>query len=204
VPRDSGNPTEGERVEQVVALGLWSKLLYLFIVPLLFTLLLTLILGTSLGIFDFSSQLQGAQMWLHNLPLVGAWIPEPGDLPLDDQTPWEQIRKEIEAQWEDIERERAINAQRSEDLDSRERLLADASALFNQAQAQRQSRDLLISKLVSVIETMRPDSAAEVFNELDIETAVEIMNNMDTNRSARIYNLMDPVKASLIIQRTRR
>ena len=207
MPRDSNNQSDGDQVEQIVSLGFWQKILYLFIVPLLFTLLLTLILGSSLGIFNFTPQLQRTQTWFHNLPLIGAWIPAPAELGEDIESPWEQIRKEIEEQWNGIEQEKAILAQRAEDLDSRERSLAEASSLFNQIQAQRNSREQLINGLVQTIETMKPESAAEVFNALvdeDVEAAVEIMINLDEGKAAKIYNLMDPTRVSAILRRIRR
>ena len=200
----SENRGDDAQVEQVVKLGLLQKFFYLVLIPLLFTLLLTIILGSSLGIFDFSPQLNRTQNWFHNLPLIGAWIPEPELPPPSGEAASEALRKEIAAQWELIDKEKGILADRAEALDTREKLLAEMTLLYNQAQAQKDSRDSLMKHLVTTVETMQPAAAAAMFDTMDEETAAEILVNMAPDKSAKVLNLMDSEIAARLMQRIRR
>jgi len=186
-----------------VHLGSFQKFLYLFIAPLVFTVCLTLVLGGSLGIFDFSPQFTRVQLWLHTLPVVGAWIPEPMP-PVSEDTAREQIMREIAAQWDLIARQQEILDERAQDITLRERQLNEIAQQIRLAEDQRQSRAQIMAILVEYFETMRPADAADIMNRVQTETAVEIFLAMDIARGARIMQEMDPDRASLVTETIRR
>ena len=194
-----------EEREHVVQLSRLQVFAYLFVVPLLFTIVLTVVLGSALSIFDFSPQLNGAQMWLHRLPLVGAWIPEPAPV-LSDMDAMAQMREEIRQEWDLIDKIKAEQDERARVLTANESALADLLLSYNKQREETERRDKRIANLVAAYEQMKPDEAARIFNTtaLDDETCVEILLNMDIAKSAKLMAAMDPERAghlSVLIRR---
>ena len=189
--------------EREVRLSKLQVFLYLFIMPLLFTAVITIVLGSALTIFDFSPQFYNAQMWLHNLPLVGAWIPEPQPIQ-SEETTWAQMHEELMAQWDEVLAERARLDIMAADIAETQKWLTEATQSFAQQQQQRLSRDQRIQFLVTLYSTMRQADAAARFDVLDDESCLEIMLNMDTDVLSRIMALMDVDKVARLTQLMRR
>jgi len=194
-----------EEQETVVQLGRMQVFTYLFLVPLIFTILLTVVLGSALSIFDFSPQLHGAQMWLHNLPLVGAWIPEPAPL-ISDLDGLTLQRQEIAKEYALLDKYREeLDGQRSL-LRSREDTFNDILQSYNKQREEANRRDRRIASLVTYYELMKAEEAARIFNSdiLEDETCVEILLQMEASKASKLLAAMVPEKAARLSTLIRR
>ena len=76
-----------------------------------------------------------------------------------------------------------------------ETLKGDLERLTAAASADAQERQ---RRLVRLYETMKPKSAAAVFDKLDIDTSLPILHGMREARAAAIMGAMDPAKVRLL------
>lgn len=95
-------------------------------------------------------------------------------------------------------RERLMN-ERAKALEIQEKVLKDKLRRMeelNQKMAERldgfkKNHDEKVTKLVAVVETMRPQAAAAYVEQLDAELAVAILARMQVQKAAKILNLVD-------------
>ncbi len=96
------------------------------------------------------------------------------------------------------EREKALD-ERSEAISVQERILQEKmrridkiskkmAERLDQFKARSQEK---ITKLVSVVEGMKPDAAAKFFESVDPNLAVEVLTRIDTKRASKILNKVD-------------
>lgn len=191
-------------LEEEVRLGKLQAFTYLFLVPLIFTLLLATVLGSALGVIDLGGTFSGIQAWMHELPVVGAWIPEPDDSVLSER---ERFLIEMEEGFATLEKERENLDQRTKDLNAREEEFTEASRLLNQRIATWESREKRVTDLVEMFEVMKADEAGAIFDALmddDEETATDVVIRMDNTKASKILAAMDQVKAARLARLMRR
>lgn len=108
-------------------------------------------------------------------------------------------------------------SQRRQELDARERGIADREALLAVAEkrmdekiaelkalqeqltttlaANDEVREAKLRSLVKIYESMKPKEAAAIFQQLEIETLIEVVDRMREQKAATILAQMDPAKA---------
>lgn len=111
-------------------------------------------------------------------------------------------------------------SRRREDLDKRERMIADKEALLEAAAqevdrkiaelnklkgemekllgTQQQMEEGRLKSLVKIYEGMKPKEAAIIFNTLDLDVLLAIIGNMNERKATPIMAEMDPEKARIV------
>lgn len=111
-------------------------------------------------------------------------------------------------------------SQRRENLDKRERMIADKEALLEAAAqevdrkiaelnklkaemerllgTQQQMEEGRLKSLVKIYEGMKPKEAAIIFNTLDLDVLLAIIGNMNERKATPIMAEMDPEKARIV------
>lgn len=111
-------------------------------------------------------------------------------------------------------------SQRRENLDKRERMIADKEALLEAAAqevdrkiaelnklkgemerllgTQQQMEEGRLRSLVKIYEGMKPKEAATIFNTLDLDVLLAIIGNMNERKATPIMAEMDPEKARIV------
>lgn len=101
------------------------------------------------------------------------------------------------------EREKSLN-ERASSLDVQEKVLREKLKKMEELNKKMSERlekfkkehEEKIVKLVAMVESMKPQSAAEYIENMDAELAVEILSRLDTKRAAKIINLADKKKSA--------
>ncbi len=104
-------------------------------------------------------------------------------------------------------RERLLD-ERKQELDLQEKLLKEKLAkieALNQKMAEKldgftKEHDQKITKLVTVVETMRPQAAAEYVENLDPELAVQILTRIQVAKAAKILNLVNKKQSAQLTE----
>ena len=108
-------------------------------------------------------------------------------------------RRRLEADEGGLAVERAAVQTARDDLANEvarlETLKGDLEKLAGAASAEEEERR---RRLVRLYETMKPKSAAAVFDALDIDTALPILRRMREARAAAIMGAMDPKRVRLL------
>lgn len=111
-------------------------------------------------------------------------------------------------------------SRRRDDLDRRERLIAEREALLQAAAqevdhkiaelnklkgemenllgSQQQMEEGRLKSLVKIYEGMKPKEAAVIFNTLDLEVLLAIISNMNERKATPILENMSPEKARIV------
>lgn len=111
-------------------------------------------------------------------------------------------------------------AKRRDDLDRREKSLAEREALLSAAEQevdhkiaelnklkselesllgqQQKEQDDRIDSLVKIYEGMKPKEAATIFNTLDMDVLLPVISRMNERKSGPILASMDPEKARIV------
>ena len=95
-------------------------------------------------------------------------------------------------------------AERSKALEIQEKLLKEKMAKMEELRQKMSERldtfkkehEGKIAKLVTMVEAMKPQSAAEYVENLDADLAVEILGRIQVTRAAKIMNLVDKKKGA--------
>lgn len=111
-------------------------------------------------------------------------------------------------------------SKRRDELEKRERRIADREALLNAAEQevdqkitelnklkgeiegllgkQQQMEDARINSLVKIYEAMKPKEAAVIFNTLNIDVLLSVISRMSERKSSPVLAAMDPDKARIV------
>lgn len=109
----------------------------------------------------------------------------------------EQRKAELDARERELmERARALEMQEKilkEKIAKMEALRLKMSERLDKFKGEHESK---VAKLVTMVETMRPQAAAEYVENLDPDLAVEILGRIQVVRAAKIMNLVDKKKGA--------
>lgn len=178
---------------------------YLIIIPLIFTTLMTIVLGASLGLFSFEPQLRALQSLGHSAPLLGGVIPAPTPKPEETQRlGLDQEKQQLVQEWTELETEKKRLDDQRKQLEQKAKELADAAQILAVQQQDKTSREEKIKKLVETYATMKPDEAARLLNALPDATVLEILRGMATSQVAKILAVMDSQRAVTVTELLRR
>lgn len=127
-------------------------------------------------------------------------------------SPFSMTEAEIELLQQLAERREELN-QRAEALDRREALLKAAETRLKQDVARLEAlkadiealliqyddqEDKQIARLVNIYEKMKPDDAAEIFEDLEMEVLLKVVGRMNERRTAPILAEMQAQKAQAL------
>ncbi len=93
-------------------------------------------------------------------------------------------------------------------LDATQKRIDDKLAEMKAMEAQlskvvaqyNEKQDMQIASLVKIYESMKPNQAAAIFNELNLEILLEVIDRMSERKVAPVLALMDPKKARDVTQ----
>lgn len=178
---------------------------YLIIIPLIFTTLMTIVLGASLGLFSFEPQLRALQSFGHSVPLLGQVVPAPKPKPEEMQRlELDQEKQQLIQKWTELETEKKRVDEQRKQLEQKAKELADAAQILAVQQQDKTSHEEKIKKLVETYATMKPDEAAGLLNALPDTTVLEILGRMATSQVAKVLAAMDPQRAVTVTELLRR
>ncbi len=112
--------------------------------------------------------------------------------------------QELEKRKQELDaRERQLN-ERAQALEMQEKILKEKLGKMEELQNKMAERldkfkkenEGRVGKLVTMVETMRPQAAAEYVENLDPDLAVEILSRIQVVRAAKIMNLVDKKKGA--------
>jgi flagellar motility protein MotE (MotC chaperone) len=112
--------------------------------------------------------------------------------------------QELERRKQELDtKERELN-ERAQALEIQEKLLKEKIGKMEELQTKMGERlekfksenEGKVSKLVTMVETMKPQSAAEYVENLDPDLAVEILSRINVTRAAKVMNLVDKKKGA--------
>ncbi len=178
---------------------------YLIVIPLIFTTLMTIVLGASLGLFTFEPQLRALQSFGHSVPLLGAVIPAPQPKPEDVQRlELDEEKETLVSEWAKLESEKKkLDGQRKQ-LEQQAQELADAAQKLASQQQDKVTREEKIKKIVETYASMKADEAARLLNGMPDPTVLEILGGMETVQVAKILAAMDAQRAVTVTELLRR
>ena len=178
---------------------------YLIIIPLVFTTLMTIVLGASLGLFSFEPQMRALQSFGHSLPLLGGVVPAPQPKPEDVQRlKLDEEKETIVLEWSKLETEKKKLEVQRQQLEQKAKELADAAEKVAKQQQDIGDREEKLKKIVETYASMKADEAARLLNELADTTVLEILGRMETTHVAKILAAMDPQRAVKVTELMRR
>ena len=114
----------------------------------------------------------------------------------------EEERGEIEVEREDLRFAARRLILEASEVEKRQK---EVEAILAQAEAKievmEEERERMINQLAKVYETMKPDAAAEIIAEIDLDTSTEILNRMKERNAAQVMASLTPEAAARISQR---
>jgi flagellar motility protein MotE (MotC chaperone) len=193
----------------------FEKILYMFVIPVIFTIILSLALF-SLFNYDVKNTLLE---YGNKIPLVGQYIPKPLD---ESQTVIEEDGKQIvtdklvdefgvdytkeirslndKIAIQESELKKAVN-----DVKTKEQLIKELQATVKTQEEQLKAKALTdeeylskIKGLADVYGSMSAGKAAPIVENLATEEAVLILNQMSTDQKKNILSKMTPARAAEI------
>jgi flagellar motility protein MotE (MotC chaperone) len=104
-------------------------------------------------------------------------------------------------------REAELN-ERAKALDIQEKILKDKLKRMEELNTKmaekldtfKKDHDSRVAKLVTMVETMKPQAAASYIEQLDPDLAVEILARINVTRAAKILNLVDKTKSARLTE----
>lgn len=110
---------------------------------------------------------------------------------------FENRKKELDAREKEL-------ADRSKSLDMQEKILQEKlrkmeelnKKMADRLEVYKKEHEERITKMVSMVEAMKPQAAAEYVENLDPNLAVELLARLETKRAAKILNLADKKKTA--------
>ncbi|MCO5144514.1 MAG: hypothetical protein M9962_15665 [Oligoflexia bacterium] len=109
----------------------------------------------------------------------------------------EDRKKELDAREQRVaEKENELKLQEKIIQEKLKKIEELQSAISNKLDGFKTEHEGKITKLVSVVETMKPQAAAEYLENLDPELAVEILAKIQIAKAAKILNLVDKKKGA--------
>jgi flagellar motility protein MotE (MotC chaperone) len=130
------------------------------------------------------------------LPPPDPFAPEYSDEELQVLQSLSKRREQLEQQATDLDnREKFMQAaekRMTQKLAEMSKMRSEIEVLLGKQQAVEEGR---LKQLVSIYETMKPQDAARIFNELDFNVLINIVNRMSSRKSAPIIAQMDAARA---------
>ncbi|HEU4964245.1 MAG TPA: hypothetical protein VFV52_10395 [Bacilli bacterium] len=179
--------------------------LYIVILPLLFTALLSGIILQFFG-FDIAGKVADAA---RSIPVVGQWLPDAEDEATANLDPAEQLAqaqtqvtkleadsKQLQSDLDKKDAEIERLKQQIEDLKKKKAAAAAQADAENDSVAQ--ADDSLVAQ-AKVYAEMSPSKAAPILGQLSVTLAKQILDNMTIDQQAAILEKMDPAIAGQIL-----
>ena len=108
-------------------------------------------------------------------------------------------RAEIEKRSSELDRREAVLKAAEERIDAKIQEMKKLQASIQQAIGQYDDQEAKrIENLVKVYETMKPQEAARIFEQLDMPTMIGLVERMNTRKLAPVLAQMNPVRAKMV------
>jgi flagellar motility protein MotE (MotC chaperone) len=108
-------------------------------------------------------------------------------------------RAEIEKRSSELDRREAVLKAAEERIDAKIQEMKKLQASIQQAIGQYDDQEAKrIDNLVKVYETMKPQEAARIFEQLDMPTMIGLVERMNTRKLAPVLAQMNPVRAKMV------
>ncbi|HTY65408.1 MAG TPA: hypothetical protein VMH36_02080 [Alphaproteobacteria bacterium] len=108
-------------------------------------------------------------------------------------------RAEIEKRSSELDRREAVLKAAEERIDAKIQEMKKLQASIQQAIGQYDDQEAKrIDNLVKVYETMKPQEAARIFEQLDMPTMLGLVERMNTRKLAPVLAQMNPVRAKMV------
>lgn len=108
-------------------------------------------------------------------------------------------RAEIERRSSELDRREAVLKAAEERIDAKIQELKKLQGSVQQAIGQYDTQETKrIENLVKVYETMKPQEAARIFEQLDMPTLIGLVDRMNTRKLAPVLAQMNPVRAKMV------
>jgi len=108
-------------------------------------------------------------------------------------------RAEIEKRSSELDRREAVLKAAEERIDAKIQELKKLQGSVQQAIGQYDDQETKrIENLVKVYETMKPQEAARIFEQLDMPTMIGLVERMNTRKLAPVLAQMNPVRAKMV------
>lgn len=174
-------------VEEEKSAGIFQKLFYLVLIPLLFVIAVLLVIATftDFNVFEKASELTGIS--------DEKKVEEPSEDYNKKIVELEAQIKEKEAEIDQLQSQLDSAKAESENIEAiKQQLQSEIESLQqNQSEAKKEFDDIL-----STFEQMSAKSAAPIIMEMSDEEAVKILSNMQPETLSEIFSKMDPVEAA--------
>jgi flagellar motility protein MotE (MotC chaperone) len=188
--------------------GALERFLIWFLIPFVFTAVL---LGVLFSILDFNV-LSGVQRTLHNVPVIGNYIPEPvsktnsadntkGNVSVQNKDKDQEISRlgskvsSLESDLKKANEADAAKVQVIKDLEAKLKASDEKLAAKTQSDEEYAKQ---IQQLANDYAIMSPSKSAPIIENLSTKEAVMVMNMMKPAERVAIFEKMDPKKAATI------
>jgi flagellar motility protein MotE (MotC chaperone) len=193
----------------------FEKILYIFIIPIVFTVILALSL---FSLFDYDVK-DTMLKYGREIPLVGQYLPKPVDentTTIETSEGSATVSKKVDEFGVDYTKEiRGLNdkiaLQESElkkairDIETKDKLISELKTSLKQRDEQLKAKSLTdkeyiskIKELATVYASMSASKAAPIVEKLSTEEAVLVLNQMPAGDKKNILQKMDPGRAAEI------
>jgi flagellar motility protein MotE (MotC chaperone) len=114
----------------------------------------------------------------------------------------DQERRELDQEWERVRDVRRRLPLEESEIENRQR---DAGDLLDRVEAKvlvmEEERDDMYMEFARVYDALKPDAAADILADIDVETSTEILRRMKQRQVAQIMASLEPDAAARISQR---
>jgi len=184
--------------------GVFERVLYLFLIPVLFTVILVTVLLAMFGYDVADSVLRAA----NRVPLLEAIVPDPkpptnvlsgqSDAEIAaklaaDNDALQQKNRELEQQ---LEEERALSLGKDETIRALEEQVAELNRQLEAARANEAAAARQVEQTSRVYEEMSPSKAAPILEQMPLEDRLAILEGIKVERQTKILEKMDPEVAA--------
>ena len=179
-----------EEIKEEKSPGIFQKLFYLVLIPLLFVVAILLIIATytNFNVFEKVSEIT------QSLSLSSGEKSEEATIDFDQKI----VELEAEIKEKDVEIEQLKSQLEKANLQA-EQNLAKQQQLQNQIESleiQQKESKKEFNEIISAFKQMSAKSAAPIIMEMSDEKALKILSNMDSKTLSAILSKMDPEEAA--------
>ncbi len=193
----------------------FEKILYIFIIPIVFTVILALSL---FSLFDYDVK-DTLLKYGNEIPFIGQYLPKPSDesvTTIETADGSATVTKKVDEFGVDYTKEiRSLNdkiaVQESElkkairDIETKDKLITELKTTLKQRDEQLKAKSLTdneyinkIKELATVYASMSASKAAPIVEKLSTEEAVLVLNQMSAGDKKNILQKMEPGRAAEI------
>lgn len=179
-----------------------ERFLYLFFIPVVFTVILTVVLLSMFGYNVMDSVLRAA----NKVPLLEYVVPDPKDKPSDalnvaDQTSKDpakedELNEKIRLLEEELEQGQLAIQSKQEQVQQLETEISDLQQLLADTLTAQSEAAEEIKTLAKVYAEMTPSKAAPVLAQMGIDERMLVLGQMKPSDQKRILEKMDPAIAA--------